>query len=85
MVGEYVDISPPEKLVFTWTFETSAEGSIAFPYSTITLDFLEASDGTEIVLTHSGLPSKDARDGHREGWILGFNQFDMYTGGENSA
>jgi uncharacterized protein YndB with AHSA1/START domain len=84
MVGEYQEISPPSKLVFTWSFET-ADGSIAFPYSTVRLDFLEAPDGTEIVLTHTGLPSKDSRDGHRAGWMIGFNQFETYTGGENSA
>ena len=85
MVGEYQEISPPQKLVFTWTFENAADGSLAFPYSTVTLDFLDTPNGTEIVLTHEALPSKDARDGHLEGWIIAFDQFEIFAGGEHTG
>jgi hypothetical protein len=34
----------------------------------VTVEFHEEGDRTKVVLTHSGLPSEESRDGHTEGW-----------------
>jgi uncharacterized protein YndB with AHSA1/START domain len=50
MIGTYLQIVPPEKLVYTWS------GGAARNWETIvTLDFLDQGPVTEIVLTHEGL------------------------------
>ena len=65
--GEYLRIEPPSLLSFTWI----SKNTDRWP-SEVTIEFHEQGDGTELVLTHRGLPEK-AVNGHRVGWteILG--------------
>lgn len=63
--GEYLEILPPEKLVFTWGWEGNAE----FPKNTrVTVKFIAKGDTTEIQLSHELLPSVDSKRLHGEGW-----------------
>ncbi len=63
VVGEYREVSPPEKLVFTWSWEDgTVQGSL------VAVDFRDVDGATEITLTHSGFPSAEWRDKHNEGW-----------------
>jgi len=60
--GEYLEIDPPRRLVFTWVSPfTGAEPSV------VTVEMLPHYDGTRVVLTHQRLP-EDVVDGHRDGW-----------------
>jgi hypothetical protein len=34
----------------------------------VTVEFLEAAGGTELVLTHEGIPSRDVVNLYRTGW-----------------
>lgn len=63
--GEYVEISPPGKLVFTWKWEHMPEDA---PETLVTVEFLPKGDGTEMVLTHERFPDAALRDLHNEGW-----------------
>lgn len=66
--GEYLEVSPPERLVYTWQWETpgSPSGDLT---TTVTVEFHEASgDRTTVVLTHTGFADADQRDRHSEGW-----------------
>jgi uncharacterized protein YndB with AHSA1/START domain len=49
IVGTYLQIVPPEKLVFTWSGEAKQGRE-----TVVTLDFLDHGPVTEIVLTHEG-------------------------------
>jgi uncharacterized protein YndB with AHSA1/START domain len=60
--GEYLRIEPPSLLSFTWI----SKNTDRWP-SEVTIEFHEEGDGTELVLTHRGLPDK-AVSGHRAGW-----------------
>ena len=64
VVGTYREVSPPERLVFSWGWE----GSPDTPESTVTVEFFERGGGTEVVLTHVGLADATSRDNHQEGW-----------------
>jgi uncharacterized protein YndB with AHSA1/START domain len=71
--GRYVAVEPPRRLVMTWGFESSFElphGLAQVPpdSSTVEFDFVDDGDGTIIRVTHSGLPSEEARWAHRKGW-----------------
>jgi uncharacterized protein YndB with AHSA1/START domain len=61
--GEYTEIQPPERLVFTWTWDDS-DGQA----SLIELDFTEQDAATTVVLTHSGLSGEESKLSHTEGW-----------------
>lgn len=65
LTGQYMEIVPNEKLVFTWKWEN---GDAAFPSTTVTIDFLDKGDSTEVVVTHTDLPSEEAANNHNFGW-----------------
>ena len=62
IVGTYLRIVPPEKLVFTYSGE-----AIQGQETIVTLDFLDQDPATEVVLTHEGL-SADLRALFAGGW-----------------
>lgn len=62
-VGEYVEIEPPRRLVFTWVSRfTSVEPSLV----TVELE-PDGADATLLRLVHSRLPESIATS-HEEGW-----------------
>ena len=60
--GEYLAIEPPSRLSFTWISKYTDERP-----TVVTIEFHEQDGGTELVLTHRGLPPKEV-EGHRQGW-----------------
>lgn len=54
IAGTYLRITPPEKLVFTWS-----GAAMRGQETVVTLDFLDRGPVTEVVLTHEGLTSPD--------------------------
>ncbi len=62
-VGEYLEIRPPEKLVYTWGWE---DGSVTD--TLVTIEFRDLGKETEVVLTQERFPNTDWRDKHNEGW-----------------
>ena len=72
--GEYVEIAPPERLVFTWTWDghEGHEGT-----QLVEVEFREQEDGTTtVVLTNWGLRDEESRGSHREGWAASFDNLD---------
>jgi uncharacterized protein YndB with AHSA1/START domain len=67
--GEYVEVDPPRRLVYTWAWEShDAETDAA---TLVTVEFRELSpDETAVILTHTGFADGERRDLHREGWEL---------------
>ena len=78
--GEYVEVTPPERLVFTWHLENQAcNGSKDQCAETlVSIDFKRVGVSTEIRLTHEHLPSKAAYDGHEFGWRSTFDGFENF-------
>jgi uncharacterized protein YndB with AHSA1/START domain len=68
MVGRYVEISPPERLVFTFGWENFPTVHVDPDATTVTVEFHERGDGTEVVLTHERQPSHRIRAFHSYGW-----------------
>jgi uncharacterized protein YndB with AHSA1/START domain len=60
--GEYLIIDPPSLLSFTWVSAATER----LP-TTVTIEFHERDGGTELVLTHRGLPPSKVAD-HQNGW-----------------
>jgi uncharacterized protein YndB with AHSA1/START domain len=60
--GEYLRIEPPSLLSFTWISENTERRP-----TIVTVEFVDTDDGTELTLTHRGLPPSQVKS-HREGW-----------------
>lgn len=63
--GEYKEIKPPEKLVFTWAWESDDPET---EETLVTVEFFDLGDKTEVVLTHERFSHPDVRDQHVAGW-----------------
>lgn len=68
MHGEFVEVDPPKRVVFTWGFVNSDVGLVP-GMSTVEVTFSPVGVGTKVVLVHSGLPVV-ARPDHSEGWTF---------------
>ena len=67
--GTYREIEPPQKLVFTWSWEGKDENAML-----VTILFREIGDETEIELIHEQFSDSDIRDKHEHGWQGCFTQ-----------
>lgn len=66
MRGEFLEVSPPSRVVFTWGFE-SEDTDLPPGESTVEVTLEPRDDGTWLTLTHSDVPESQ-RAGHDEGW-----------------
>ena len=62
--GVYRQIVPNELLSFTWQWENLPGGE-----SLVTVEFKDVEGGTEVLLTHEGLPNEESRQKHQQGWM----------------
>ena len=72
--GEYVEITPPERLVFTWSWDghDGHQGT-----QLIEVEFAERQDGTTtVVLTNRGFDDEESRRTHRAGWEASLDNLD---------
>ena len=63
IIGTYLHIVPPEKLVFTWSGRATQGRE-----TVVTLDFLDQGPVTEVVLTHERLSTPELRALFGAGW-----------------
>ncbi|MGB8355118.1 MAG: SRPBCC domain-containing protein [Chthoniobacteraceae bacterium] len=60
--GIYREVTPPSKLVFTWSWESRPGETL------VTVEFTEVQGGTSLTLTHEGFVDAETRDNHNWGW-----------------
>ncbi len=63
IVGTYLEIVRPSKLVFTWSFSATLGLE-----TVVTVEFIEHGPLTEVVLTHERFSSQEMRSNHQAGW-----------------
>ena len=81
--GEYLEITPPERLVFTWTWD-GHEGHKGTQI--VEVEFQEGEEGTTtVVVTNRGLGDEEARRSHTEGWEASFDNLDQVLAGGGST
>src|SRR6266480_7662323 len=66
MRGEFRELQPDKKIVFTWQWEDDEDWENHI--SIVTVELYDRDGGTELRLTHEQLPNEESRDGHRQGW-----------------
>jgi len=70
MRGEFVELDPPRRLVFTFGWEHNAPGEALSPGSTqVEVRLVADGDDTIVTLRHSSVPEIHADD-HTKGWAL---------------
>jgi uncharacterized protein YndB with AHSA1/START domain len=72
--GEYREVDPPRRLVFTWTWDRPEAGEGT---QVVEIDFTDNGNGTTtVVMINRGLRDEPSRESHREGWDGSFDNLD---------
>jgi uncharacterized protein YndB with AHSA1/START domain len=79
--GDYLEVRPPERLVFTWAFEPVEVAKASTPEvramapslndtgeTRVSVEFRDRGGSTEVVLTHEALRTDAIREFHEGGW-----------------
>ena len=66
--GEFIEVDRPNRLVYTWGWETTSQDNAIAPGSTrIEIQLLADGDGTMLTFRHD-LPTAKAAESHGHGW-----------------
>lgn len=72
--GTYREVTPPERLVFTWAWENDGTPGHV---SQVTIEFRAKDGKTEMIFVHEGFESAESRDNHQDGWASSFVCLEM--------
>lgn len=80
--GEYLEVEPPRRVVFTW----GVAGSDSLPPGSTTVEIRLVPDGPDTIveLYHHDLPPAEF-DGHRKGWLEKLDQLAGKVAGRDAA
>ncbi len=67
MNGEFVELVPPERIVFTWNVNHNEE---LVENQRVTIELVDVDGDTELTLTHVGSTSEKMRNDHNGGWTM---------------
>jgi len=76
--GEYRELIPGRKIVFTWQWKDDETWENHNSIVTVELDHCE--DGTELRLIHEQLPNEESRDSHNRGWNSALDKLEKFFG-----
>jgi uncharacterized protein YndB with AHSA1/START domain len=79
-LGEFVEVQPGRRLVFTWGWQGSAE--VPPGSSTVEITLREEDGSTLLRLRHSGLPDEEAGGSHEEGWTKYLGRLRLVSTGQ---
>jgi uncharacterized protein YndB with AHSA1/START domain len=75
-LGEYRELVPGRKIVFTWKWDD--DEAWENHDSVVTVELSDRDEGTELKLTHEKLPGEQSRDRHNEGWNSVLDRLDKF-------
>jgi len=72
--GTYLEVKPPERLIYTWDWEKDGAGSefgeLEGKETQLTVEFRANGKRTLLVLKHEKFATAERRDRHMEGWQI---------------
>jgi uncharacterized protein YndB with AHSA1/START domain len=74
--GEYTEIEPPRRLVFTWVWDDDPAD-----LQMIELEFSEEGGVTTVVMVNSGIPTEERRASQHDGWHVCFDNLGRVLAG----
>jgi uncharacterized protein YndB with AHSA1/START domain len=82
--GEYVEIEPPHRVVFSWGWE-GEDATVPPGASRVEVRLTRVADATDVLLIHSELPSEEAAERHRHGWEHYAERLSLAASGANAG
>jgi uncharacterized protein YndB with AHSA1/START domain len=81
--GEFVELDPPHRLVYTWGWEANDKGETSLEpgSSTIEVELTPEGDGTKLRFVHRDLPSSESAESHAHGWDHYLPRLEVAAGG----
>ena len=76
MRGEYRELQPGKKIVFTWQWQDDEDWENHI--SIVTVELSDRDGDTEVRLTHEQLPNEASRDGHTRGWESALDKLEKF-------
>jgi uncharacterized protein YndB with AHSA1/START domain len=67
-VGEFREVRPPERVAFTWSWESNQDAMAGSADTLVEVDFVEDGNGTVVTLVHSGFAGAEIAGMHEVGW-----------------
>ena len=80
--GEYRELQPGRKIVFTWQWQD--DDAWENHNSIVTVELFDTVGGTELRLLHEQLPSEESRDNHDDGWKSLLKKLDKFVSQKTS-
>ena len=77
--GEYREIIPGRRLVFTWNWHNKLTGE-TMPETLVAVNLAEKAGGTEMTLVHDRFITPALRDEYGHGWLNCFRNLDALLG-----
>jgi uncharacterized protein YndB with AHSA1/START domain len=74
--GEYRELQPGKKIVFTWQWDDDEDWENHT--SIVTVELSDRDGGTELRLIHAQLPNEQSRDGHTGGWNSALDKLEKF-------
>jgi uncharacterized protein YndB with AHSA1/START domain len=68
VVGEYLEVDPPRRLVYTWKWVSHAGPPPTDGVTIVSVDFIPEGSATRVVLEQRDHDDVAARDSHGRGW-----------------
>ena len=66
--GEFVEIDPPRRLIYTWGWEPGSGNSVPSGSTTVEFELIPSGEGTMLRFSHRDLPGAEAAASHAHGW-----------------
>jgi uncharacterized protein YndB with AHSA1/START domain len=68
VAGEYLEVDPPRRLVYTWAWEPHADDAQPGEPTIVTVEFVPEGSSTRVVLEQRTFRDAAQRDMHEHGW-----------------
>lgn len=76
--GEFREVTPPGKLVYTWEWENDSD--YLDRETVVSVEFIDLAGSTEVRLAHENLPSEQSAENHEHGWSGSLDKLEKLLG-----
>ncbi len=84
--GKYLEVTPPERLVFTWAWHERGDFAAPREHETVlTLVFKSVGDRTEMTLTHGPFRDRTSVGNHDRGWTGSLDKLEALLASEGGS
>ena len=81
--GEFVELDPPHRLVWTWGWEPGSPSKVGPGSTTVEVELVPEGDGTLLKFAHVGLPDAEAAEMHGHGWDHYLERLEIVARGDD--